>query len=288
MKNDNRESSVTRGESKPSLTIRVVHFFLLTFAFSWMIWIPVAVWNPSEALMMGLVLIGAFGPSIMGVVSTYRTGGKEAGRELWRRFFQVRRIPLPWWILILIIFPTMAFVGDLIDSALGGNPPQVNTETLTSPAGFLGFLLLMILGGPLAEELGWRGFALDPLQKNRSALAASLILGVIWALWHLPLFFIAGTSQAAIGLGSTVFWLWHVQVVALSVIYTWVYNHTDRSILSAFLLHFMGNSTYSLLSDVGGKLPLQTEVISTLIHLAVATVVVLVYGSGTLTRDRGI
>jgi membrane protease YdiL (CAAX protease family) len=274
-------------ESKRSSVTCVVHFFLLTFAFSWMIWIPVAVWNPSEALMVGLVLIGAFGPSIMGVVSTYRTGGKEAGRELWQRFFQARRIPLRWWLLILVLFPAMAFMGDLIDSALGGNPPPINTETLTSPTGFLGFLLLMILGGPLAEELGWRGFALDPLLERGSALSASLILGVIWALWHLPLFFIAGTSQAAIGLGSTVFWLWHIQVVALSVIYTWVYNHTDRSILAAFLLHFMGNSTYSLLADVGGKLPLQTEVVSTLIHLGVAALVVLLYGSGTLARDRG-
>ena len=117
----------------------------------------------------------------------------------------------------MVLFPAMAFVGDLIDSALGGDPPAIQTETLTNPVSFLGFLLLMILGGPLAEELGWRGFARDPLQKGRSALSASLILGVIWALWHLPLFFIEGTSQAAIGLGSTVFWLWHVQVVALSV-----------------------------------------------------------------------
>jgi membrane protease YdiL (CAAX protease family) len=95
-----------------------------------------------------------------------------------------------------------------------------------------------------------------------------------------------GTSQGALGFGSIVFWLWHIQVVALAVIYTWVYNHTDRSVLSAFLLHFMGNSTYSLLADVGGALPLQTEVISTLIHVAVAVVVVVVWGAGTLARDR--
>lgn len=277
---------MTDRKSTRFIPARVVDFFLLTFAFSWMIWIPVAVWKPAEELMMGLVLTGAFGPSIMGVVSTYRTGGKEAGRELWQRFLQVRRISILWWLIILILFPAMAFVGDLIDSALGGNPPAIQAETLADPAGFLGFLVLMILGGPLAEELGWRGFALDPLQKGLSALSASLILGVVWALWHLPLFFIEGTSQEAIGLGSTVFWMWHIQVVALSVIYTWVYNHTDRSVLAAFLLHFMGNSTYSLLAEVGGKLPLQTEVISTLIHGAVAVVVVLVFGSGTLARDR--
>jgi membrane protease YdiL (CAAX protease family) len=251
-----------------------------------MIWIPVAVWKPGPALMMGLVLIGAFGPSIMGVVSTYRTGGREAGSELWQRFFQVSRISPSWWLVILALFPTMAAVGNRIDSALGGNPPAFNTETLTSPAGFFGFLLLMIVGGPLAEELGWRGFALDPLQKGRSALSASLILGVVWALWHLPLFLMEGTSQGALGFGSVVFWLWHIQVVALSVIYTWVYNHTERSVLSAFLLHFMGNSTFSLLADIGGALPLQTEVISTLLHVALAAVIVLVWGPRTLTRAR--
>jgi membrane protease YdiL (CAAX protease family) len=214
---------MTGSDSEHSAVTSVVHFFLLTFAFSWMIWIPVAVWKPAPALMMALVLIGAFGPSIMGVVSTYRTGGKEAGRELWRRFFQVRRIPLAWWIVILALFPAMVAVGNLVDSALGGNPPAINTETLfenmkafqlePDPAGFLGFLLLMVVGGPLAEELGWRGFALDPLQKGRSALSASLILGVVWALWHLPLFLMEGTSQGALGFGSIVFWLWHFQVV---------------------------------------------------------------------------
>jgi membrane protease YdiL (CAAX protease family) len=274
------------GESGRSTATPVVHFFLLTFAFSWMIWIPVMVWKPPFAVMMVLVLIGAFGPSIMGVVSTYRTGGKSAGRELWRRFFQVRRIPLAWWIVILALFPVIAIVRNRIDIALGGNPPGFSFEPLMDPASFLGLLLLMIVGGPLAEELGWRGFALDPLQKRRSALSAALIIGVVWAFWHLPLFLMEGTSQAALGFGGIVFWLWHIQVVAESVIYTWVYNHTKRSVLSAFMLHFMSNSTYSLQVDIGGAAPLQSEVISTVLHVGVAVVVVLVWGAATLARDR--
>ncbi len=264
----------------------VIGFFLLTFAFSWMFWIPMIVWEPARPLMMSIVLIGAFGPSIMGVASTYRTGGREAGRELWQRFFRLRRIPLRWLILTLALFPAIAIVGYIIDSALGGNPPPANMETLTHPAHLIGFFVIMILGGPLAEELGWRGFALEPLQKKRSALSASLVLGVVWALWHLPLFFMKDTSQGAIGFGSTMFWLWNIQVIALAVIYTWVYNHTDRSVLSAFLLHFMGNATFSLFAEVGGTLPLQTEVISTVLHVSVAVAVVLAWGPETLTRHR--
>ena len=89
------------------------------------------------------------------------------------------------------------------------------------------FFYVLLLNA-LPEEYGWRGFALDRLQKKSSALSASLILGLIWALWHLPLFFIEGTTQAAIPMVQ-----YMLQTVVLSIFYTWLYNNTGGSVLIA-------------------------------------------------------
>ena len=147
---------------------------------------------------------------------------------------------------------------------------RLDTATLTAPLALLGFIGVMIVGGPLAEELGWRGYALDRLQAGASPIAASIHLGAVWALWHTPLFFMPETSQGAMGFGTEAFWLWVAQVLALAVIYTWVYNNTGRSILAAIVLHFMGNSTFTLLAGLGGKLPRSFEIASTALHVAVA------------------
>jgi membrane protease YdiL (CAAX protease family) len=124
------------------------------------------------------------------------------------------------------------------------------------------------------------------LQANRTALVASLLLGVVWVVWHFPLFLMEGTSQGALGFGTAAFWLWSIQVMALSIIFTWVYNNTSRSTLSAVLLHLMDNTTFSLMTDIGESLPLQTEVIRTLLYILVAMIVVVGWGAKTMVRSR--
>jgi membrane protease YdiL (CAAX protease family) len=87
----------------------------------------------------------------------------------------------------------------------------------------------MLFFGPVPEELGWRGCALDRLQERDSALISSLIIGGTWALWHLPLFFIAGTYQHGLGVGTPAFWLFMVTKFPDSILMTWIYNNTRRS-----------------------------------------------------------
>jgi membrane protease YdiL (CAAX protease family) len=124
------------------------------------------------------------------------------------------------------------------------------------PLRFVGWLLAGLLLGPLSEELGWRGFALDQLQRRWKPWFASLILGFVWGLWHLPLFLIKGTVQAAWGLGTVRFWLFLIGILPLSLLMATVYNRTRKSILSAILLHFFYNATGNLLS------PLPTPILS--------------------------
>jgi hypothetical protein len=101
---------------------------------------------------------------------------------------------------------------------------------------------------PILEELGWRGYALDRLQLEWSALSASVILGVVWALWHLPLFFIEGSYQHdSVGFATTGFWLFMAGIVALSAVFTWIYNNTERSITGIIVLHGWVNFTAEII-----------------------------------------
>lgn len=94
------------------------------------------------------------------------------------------------------------------------------------------FGLVLLLGGPLGEEFGWRGYALPVLQERYSWRVASLVLGMVWGAWHLPLFYRADTAQSHIPVG-----LFMASTVALSVLFAWLFNHTGGSVLPALVLH---------------------------------------------------
>jgi D-alanyl-D-alanine carboxypeptidase len=106
---------------------------------------------------------------------------------------------------------------------------------------------------PFFEELGWRGYAQDVLQEKHSALGASLILGVFWSLWHLPASFIPGTYQAGLGIGTLEFWLHFAGIVVLSIVVSWIYINTNRSLFIMVVFHAMINLAGELiqLSELG-------------------------------------
>ena len=120
--------------------------------------------------------------------------------------------------------------------ALGGSMPP---SPAVSHIGLfvVNFLLVFVVGGPLGEELGWRGFALPALQEQLGWRAASLGLGAVWGVWHLPLFFIAESAQSNGSMAA-----FFVLIVATSVFYTWLYNRSNGSILPALTLHTASNS----------------------------------------------
>lgn len=265
----------------------IARFFLLTFAISWALWVPLIA-APAAPAGMAMVLTGAFGPSLAGLLLAGRANGTAGLHDMGSRLVGISRVPLPWLAFSLLVYPTMVLVVRAIDAALGGTPPALDRQLLGDPGAIAGMALLLLVAGPLSEELGWRGWALDPMQRRFGALGASLLLGAGWAIWHLPLFLIPGTSQAALGFGSAHFWLWMIEVPALAVVYTWVYNHTDRSILAPVLLHFSGNAAYSVFVPPGAEaVPLQIAVIATLAHLALALVAVAMGGASRLGASAG-
>lgn len=217
-------------------------FFGVTYAITWSFWIAAIALGVRFDSAAGLVLllVGLTGPGAAGIGFVYLVYDERGRADFWNRLTQVRRIGVRWLLVILVLPVAVTIVAATVDTLLGG-PGATLSEGVQefggNPLAIVPALFFATLP-PLLEELGWRGYALDRLQLNWSALGASVILGVVWAVWHLPLFFIGGTFQAeTVGFGTVGFWLFMIGTVALSVALTWVYNHTSRSTTAIILLH---------------------------------------------------
>lgn len=217
-------------------------FFGTTYAITWGFWLAAIALGVRFDSAVGLVLllVGLTGPGIAGIGFVYLVYDEQGRADFWNRLKQVRRVGVRWFLVILLIPVAVTVVAAIVDLLVGG-PGATWGEGVqefgVNPLAILPALFFATLP-PILEELGWRGYALDRLQLTWSALSASLILGVVWAVWHLPLFFIEGSFQAEnVGFGTMGFWLFMIGIVALSVTFTWVYNNTSRSILAVILLH---------------------------------------------------
>jgi len=190
----------------------------------------VLVLSPILSSILGYVAV--FGPMAAAFLLTYFSGGwqavKSAFREGWRGFPEKK-----WWWAILLLIPVNAAVtlGIMILFDL-----PVVWEAALPPAMIVPIGLLILLLGAYPEEFGWRGYALPRMLKRWNPLVASLILGVIWGIWHLPLHFIETTTQYHIPIGEYL-----LQTILLTILYTWLYRKTQRSLLAMAMFHLSSN-----------------------------------------------
>lgn len=182
-----------------------------------------------------LITLGAWGPIIAAFVITALTEGKSGARALWRRFWN-RNLSIKWLLVTLLILPAVQLVANLVTRVLDGqaypflslpNPPW-----MIIPPFITGFVFTGMF-----EEFGWRGYVLPRFQARWNALTSSLLLGVIWAAWHIGQWFVPGTN-----LHQRNFWLWGLGTILLSILMTWIFNNTKGSILAAALFHAMINT----------------------------------------------
>jgi uncharacterized protein len=182
-----------------------------------------------------LFYVAVYAPSLSALIVTAYTGGVSGLRELLSRLLRWR-VGLRWYLTVFFGVPLLL----LGSAALGA---WFSGELLKfGPSHWKLALYPMLISlltdpGPLGEELGWRGFALPRLLERRSALSASLILGLVWGHWHLPAFFISGLPQSRFSLPAFL-----VSVMALSVLMTWVFQNTQGSVLLAVLIHWLFNA----------------------------------------------
>lgn len=257
MSESRKDPAEARGKSTPGGSF--FRFATATFAVSWSLWLPVVLLNvhttesPAGA---GLFFLGGFGPSIVGGFIILRSREVGGLRRLLDRVTNPGRIPLLWGLVALGLYPAVFVASVGVNLLLGGSPPEAAglRSMLTGPLPFLGNLVLVLLLGPLSEEVGWRGYGLEVLQRGVSPLAASLVVGVVWWAWHIPLFFMRGTLHNSQGLFSAFTVGYLLTVVSYSVAFTWLYNHTRGSILVAVLAHFSVNMTIAAASPFDGAL----------------------------------
>jgi membrane protease YdiL (CAAX protease family) len=218
----------------------LVAFFVLAYALSWLILVPAGLGLLPDSAGI-LAWLAPFGPAVAAFVVTALTGGRPAVGQLLRRMVQWR-VGIHWYLLILFGVPLVellgafAVLGSVPLDDLAKNWPLIFTSYLPQA-----LVAVVVIG--LAEETGWRGFALPRLQERQGPLVGTAVLAVVWALWHLPNLLFGGWTGASYA-------LWLVGTLAVAFVYTWVYNNTGGSILLAALLHAAINMSSGLVLDL--------------------------------------
>ena len=232
----------------------VLMFFVFSFIWTWMFYWTIVFfgYSPYEGTGLILFICGGCSPTFTGLIMALATYNKADKIEYIKSLYQVKRIGAGWWLLILLLFPIIRIVSISFDLLKGGTLPEMTVlrAILKDPVSFIPFLLICFMGGPFAEELGWRGFALKPLLDRFGFTKASLLLGLIWGVWHLPLYFMPETWHGQMGFRLTGFWMFLLSTIGLSAIFGFVFIKTNHSILSAMLLHLSTNFTAQLLSNM--------------------------------------
>jgi membrane protease YdiL (CAAX protease family) len=205
----------TLAEARPGTLVNrhpLIFYFALTYAISWPLWLLSRL--AGGTLGTVLLVIGGFGPMVAAAVTIRRSGGSLSD---WARGFLRWRVPIAYYVYALAL-PVLIMALTNLSLAALGTPPDWSAVTGRLPAYLQTFLLTaLIFGGQ--EEPGWRGFALPRLQQQHSPLVATLILGLAWGVWHIPLYGPAGFAVPLV----------------LAFFYTWLYNKTGSALLCIVL-----------------------------------------------------
>jgi CAAX protease family protein len=209
-------------------------YFLIAYAISWIVFIPyvLADWGILQGNYTIFYILHTFGPAMAAILMTLIISGKVGLQEFRKRIRQ-RSAPWQWYSFILLGIPLLVILGIVVQPGALANFKGFTPALL---AGYPFFYVATIFGVGLGEEPGWRGFALPRLQTRYGALWGTLLLGVLWSCWHLPDFLTAskGGGQGVDFLNFSIFTL---AVISLSVVMTWIFNHTHGSIFIAILAH---------------------------------------------------
>lgn len=258
-------------------------YLLFSHGWTWAWWSVNIVWG-YEAFGSGLpfTTIGGAGPFLGGLVMSYVTYGPEGVPDLWARLTDLQRIPFRWGVITVVLFPLLAVLTGTVallitDAAFVLDLREFFALLGDSPA-FVGTVLVILVVGPLPEEIGWRGYLLDRCQIRWSALTSGFAVGLVWAAWHAPLFLMPGYFATFDFAPSPA--PFATNVLLISIVYTWVYNNTERSVLALVWFHFMENFVGQMTS-----LPRPAEPIGIALRVLLVLGIVVWFGARTFRKD---
>ncbi len=253
----------------------LIWFYVLAFVLSWMGWAPMVAASQGVSFFQHpafhfLLILPAVGPALAAFLVQRNALGHARASAWFRSLWRWRANGL--WLFVAMILPALLLLADDgIARALGWSASAPMGQT--TPAVALSALVVALLSNPW-EEVGWRGFALPRLQSRYTAFTATLIVGTLWALWHVPLFFWADNPMSHYPFG-----VWFVSTVANAFVYTWLFNSTGGSVTAVAVYH-VANNTYGPIIGSGSVLS------NGIVNVVVAAVVVTVFGVSHLSRNE--
>lgn len=268
-----------------------VAFFALTFLFSWLLWLPAVLLTygvtDKTSFLGGIAgpagYLAGIGPSLVAFALVAKDGGSKGMKALLARGLQFRLGA--WYWPVFLLLPLVLVAAHWLNTLRGGTFPV--TGALAQPYLILPLFLVFFIM-QLGEEFGWRGYALDRLQENQGAVHASVVLGLLWSLWHLPMFLARGFGHHDYRLPFVQF---SATFVLASILITWLQNNTHGSLIPAFVIHTYINMSGEVLPLIERNREAQGDysawiICNGLLALVVAIVIVR-WGARTLTGRDG-
>ena len=255
----------------------LLNFVLLLFGLSIPLWVIGAIYDVQIFPGFKLFQLPLAMPAVAALILIYRENGKDGIVALLKRTYDFRNIRSIWYLPILFIIPSISLLEYLILRISGTSVPSLH---FSLPI-FLGYGTVFFM--TYGEELGLTGYATDPMQQRHSALKSGLLLGLVWAGYHIPAFIISGYYSFE--------WIfWHVlYTIVLRVLFVWIYNNSGKSLFSMALSHWTFGLFWILFPQTGNlqkALPFDDPRISAFITMSYVVIVTLLWGSKTLAQYR--
>jgi membrane protease YdiL (CAAX protease family) len=269
---------------------QLIQFFFLTFLFSWLLWLPGVLYthqliSPGQFILNLMEImnwVGGIGPSLIAFILTFNNEGKQGGKRLFRRILIIK---LGYWYFpVFLIIPLLLILAHILNMFFFGVEfPQTGllSEFWLIPVVFLIFFIMQI-----SEEFGWRGYALDRLQKRWNALISSLIVGALWAIWHLPMFLSNGFPHYD---NHLPFGQLFITLVSASIFITWLQNNCKGSLIPAMVIHALINISGEVLPLMAKSKNVQGDytawIIVNVLFIIAGILILILWGQKTLRRN---
>ena len=225
---------------KDEYRYRPVLFFICAYLFTWIFWIPAIFTSENSAAV--LMLIGLIAPAVVSTVFILASGNVELKKDMKNKIiglYKVKWINVFW---AVIVFALIVVLSILLSLLFGQSLNQFSfTEDFSFSGVGIGTAFVTITVASIIEEVGWKGYCEDSIGQYMNWFWESMLFGVLWSLWHLPLIFIQGTYQAGLMINPLYVINFFISGIPLGYIITWVYLVSDRSILACMIFHLFVN-----------------------------------------------
>lgn len=275
----------------------LISYSILAYVFSWLAWLPFVLSKDGAGFLsyrspingdLSLYIAG-FGPALAAFVMTGLSEGKAGIRHLIQRILRWR-VGLGWYLFALVGLPVILTLGTMIVPSNVAVLSWINRLALLR--GYVPFLIypVLLVGGPLGEEPGWRGFALPRLQRRYGPLVGTIILALVWAFWHVPVWLTAWRASRMQNMSNVILFVLFISL--WTFVFTWVFNNTRGSLLMAILLHASGDAFPNAI--LGQIFPASVAVTNgvnvgyygLVIGYAVLTLLIVIVTKGSLSYER--